>query len=58
MAALQAKADDVFLATLTRFNDEGRAVSPSKKGNYAPRIFVDDPEEGMLASPSPTLRLP
>ena len=44
MAALQAKADDVFLATLTRFNDEGRAVSPSKKGNYAPRIFVDEPE--------------
>jgi RecA-family ATPase len=44
MAALQAKADDVFLATLTRFNDEGRAVSPSKRGNYAPRIFVDEPE--------------
>jgi RecA-family ATPase len=44
MAALQAKADEVFLATLTRFNDEGRAVSPSKKGNYAPRIFVDEPE--------------
>ena len=44
MAALQARADDVFLATLTRFNDEGRAVSPSKRGNYAPRIFVDEPE--------------
>ena len=44
MAAMQAKAEEVFLAILTRFNNDARAVSASKKGNYAPRIFADEPE--------------
>jgi hypothetical protein len=44
MVALQAKAEEVFLTIVTRFNAEDCSVSPSKKGNYAPRIFADEPE--------------
>src|SRR5262245_12734257 len=36
MAAMQAKAEEVFLA--------GRVVSDSKQGSYAPRLFAEEAE--------------
>jgi len=44
MGALQAKADDVFLAILARYTAAGRAVSHLKKGDYAPRLFAEEVE--------------
>ena len=44
MAAMQATAEEVFLAILARFTDEGRRVSNSKQGSYAPRLFAEEAE--------------
>ena len=44
MAAMQTKANEVFLAILTRFTAEGRLVSDAKSGSYAPRLFSEEAE--------------
>ena len=44
MAAMQARAEGVFLAILTRFTAEGRLVSDAKSGSYAPRLFAEEAE--------------
>ena len=44
MAAMQAKAEEVFLAILARFTAAGRVVSNSKQGSYAPRLFTEEAE--------------
>jgi hypothetical protein len=44
MAAMQAKAEEVFLAILARFTVAGRVVSDSKQGSYAPRLFAEEAE--------------
>jgi AAA domain/Bifunctional DNA primase/polymerase, N-terminal len=44
MAAMQAKAEEVFLAILARFTAAGRVVSDSKQGSYAPRLFTEEAE--------------
>jgi hypothetical protein len=44
MAAMQARAEGVFLAILTRYTAEGRLVSDAKSGSYAPRLFAEEAE--------------
>ena len=44
IAAMQAKAEEVFLAILARFTAAGRVVSDSKQGSYAPRLFTEEAE--------------
>jgi hypothetical protein len=44
MAALQARAEEIFMTILARYMAEGRAVTCAKKGDYAPRFFADEPE--------------
>jgi hypothetical protein len=44
MAAMQARAEEVFLAILARYTAAGRAVSHLKKGDYAPRLFAEEVE--------------
>jgi RecA-family ATPase len=42
--AADAKADDVFLALLKRFNAQGRNVSAQKGPTYAPAMFAAEPD--------------
>ena len=58
MAAMQARAEEVFLAILARYTAAGRAVSHLKKGDYAPRLFAEEVEakEG-LEHPSRTWKV-
>ena len=44
MAAMQAKAEGIFLAILARFTAEGRLVSDAKSGSYVPRLFAEEAE--------------
>jgi hypothetical protein len=44
MAAMQATAEEVFLAILARYAAAGRVVSDSKQGSYAPRLFAEEAE--------------
>jgi RecA-family ATPase len=44
MTAADRKAEDVFIALLMRFTREGRTVSASAKGNYAPTLFSKERE--------------
>lgn len=42
--AAEAKADNIFLALLERFNQQERSVSPAPSATYAPRVFAEEPE--------------
>jgi hypothetical protein len=44
MAAMQARAEEMFLAILARYTAAGRLVSDSKQGSYAPRLFAEEAE--------------
>jgi RecA-family ATPase len=43
-AAASAKAETVFLALLSAFDEQGRNVSPNLSANYAPAVFERDPD--------------
>ena len=42
--ASEAKADDVFLTILKRFNQQGRNASDTNGTSYAPNLFADERE--------------
>jgi RecA-family ATPase len=42
--AAEAKADDVFLTLLKRFNSQGRNAADRKGTSYAPSLFADEPD--------------
>ena len=42
--ASEAKADNVFLRLLERFDSEGRAVGERPGHSYAPAVFSEEPE--------------
>jgi RecA-family ATPase len=42
--AAEAKADDVFLRLLKRFNAQGRNAGVRKGTSYAPALFADEPD--------------
>lgn len=43
-AAIQSRAERVFLALVSRFNEEGRNISPSPSAGYAPLLFSKHPQ--------------